>query len=210
MIQDKSLFFYGSIYHRFLDPTLLEAHRVAVNLIPEGSNVLDIACGTGVLSQMLREQKKCRVVGIDLSIRMLEFARKLNPSPDTKFKHKDATDLSDFADCSFDYATILMFLHEIQETQQLAVMREALRVAKKVIAIDSVFPLPKNVWGMGIRLVEATIGRDHFPRFKAFLANGGLSGILKDMDIPLVIEHRSICTNATREVLIISAEHSSD
>ena len=79
---DKSLFFYGPIFHKFLDPQLAENRRVAVDLIPEGSSVLDISCGTGQLCFALKVQKNCRVVDLDLSLRMLEFARKSNPIPD--------------------------------------------------------------------------------------------------------------------------------
>jgi ubiquinone/menaquinone biosynthesis C-methylase UbiE len=205
LVKDKSLFFYGSAYHRFIDPTLAETHRTAVSLIPEGSRVLDIACGTGAFSIMLREQKNCQVQGIDLSLRMLEFARRINPYPDVTFHHEDATDLSSYTANSFDYATILMLLHENQHPQQLAVLSEALHVARKVVMIDSLCPLPKNAWGTGIRLVEATIGRDHYPRFKAFLANGGLGGILKDLNLPVKIEHRSVFSSNCREALILSA-----
>jgi len=83
---DKSLFFYGLIYHRLLDPQLAEARQVAIDLITEGSSVLDIACGTGLLCIALREQKHCRVVGLDLSLRMLEFARKSNPFQGVSFE----------------------------------------------------------------------------------------------------------------------------
>lgn len=76
MATDKSLFYYGPIYHKILNPTLAEARQVATNFIPEKSSVLDIACGTSVLPL---EQKRCRVVGLDLSLRMLEFAQRSNP-----------------------------------------------------------------------------------------------------------------------------------
>src|SRR5512135_2642479 len=111
MPEDKSLFFYGASFHHFLDPFLIESRRVAISLIEEGSSILDIACGTGAFALMAREQKHCRVVGIDLSLRMLDYARKSNPYPEVTFRHQDATDLSDIADNSFNYATILMMMH---------------------------------------------------------------------------------------------------
>lgn len=49
MPMDKSLYYYGAIYHRLFDPQLSEARQIVVDLIPEGSSVLDIACGTGLL-----------------------------------------------------------------------------------------------------------------------------------------------------------------
>lgn len=67
MQSDKSLFYYGSIYHGISDPQLAEGRQAALDLVAEGSSVLDIACGTGQLCFALREQKSCCVVGIDLS-----------------------------------------------------------------------------------------------------------------------------------------------
>ncbi len=51
---DKSLFFYGPIYHRLFDPQLAEAREVTVDLVAGGSSVLDIGCGTGLLCFALR------------------------------------------------------------------------------------------------------------------------------------------------------------
>jgi ubiquinone/menaquinone biosynthesis C-methylase UbiE len=201
---DKSLFVYGPIYHRLLDPQLSEARQVTVDLIADGSSVLDIGCGTGQLCFALREQKHCRVVGLDLSLRMLEFARKTNPFQDVMFAHKDATDLSAYADRSFDYATLLMLLHELPGPYQVRVFKEAMRVAARIIIIDSAAPLPKNAGGIGIRLVEATFGRDHNPNFKAFLRAGGIGGVLKKSTLPVNVEHRSIFWRKCREVVLVS------
>ncbi len=201
---DKSLRFYGAVYHRLLDPPLADARAVAVNLVASGSSVLDIGCGTGALSFELREKRDCRVVGLDLSLRMLEFARKTNPFPDVTFVHGDATDLGPFPDRSFDYATLLMIVHELTGAQQVLALREALRVAARVIIIDSVSPLPKNVRGLGIRAVEATFGRDHHPNFRAFLAARGLTGILEASGVPVSVEHRSVFEHTCREAVVVS------
>ncbi|MGZ4886077.1 MAG: class I SAM-dependent methyltransferase, partial [Candidatus Aminicenantales bacterium] len=91
-----------------------------------------------------REQKNCRVVGLDLSLRMLEFARRHNRFPEVTFVHGDATDLGRFADRSFDYAALLMLMHELPGSQQILVLKEALRVAGRAVIIDSVSPLPGN------------------------------------------------------------------
>jgi ubiquinone/menaquinone biosynthesis C-methylase UbiE len=207
MPADKSLSFYGPVYHRLFDPQLAEARQVAVDLVAEGSSVLDIGCGTGLLCFALKEQKNCRVVGLDLSLRMLEFARKCSPFRDVTFIHGDATDLSAFAGPSFDCATLLMLVHELSRPQQVLVLREALRVAGRAIIIDSVSPLPKNSGGIGIRVVEATFGHDHNPYFKAFLAKAGIGGILKDSGLPISVEHRSVFWRNCREVVVASVLH---
>ena len=204
MPKDKSLFYYGSMFHRLFDSQLAEAREVTVELIPEGSSVLDIACGTGQLCFALRGQKNCYVVGLDLSLRMLDFAQKSNPYPDITFIHEDANDLSRFKDNSFNYATMLMIMHEVPRQQQVCILKEALRVARKGIIIDSVVPLPKNAGGIGIRVVEKTIGHDHNANFKAFLATGGIKNIIQESGLQLEIEHSGLFWRNCRQVVVVT------
>lgn len=201
---DKSLFFYGPVFHKLFDPQLAEGRQVTVDLINEGSSVLDIACGTGQLSFALRKQKNCHVVGIDLSLRMLDFARKNDPFQDINFMHQDAINLVSFKNHSFDYAAMIFLMHELTKYQQISVLKEALRVATKGILIDAIVPLPKNAGGLGIRIVEATFGHDHYTNFKSFLANGGLRGILKESGLQVNIEHSSVFWRKCREVVVVS------
>jgi ubiquinone/menaquinone biosynthesis C-methylase UbiE len=113
MAEEKSLFYYGWLYHRLFDPPLAEAREVAMDLVGDGSSVVDIGCGTGLLCSALRVRKHCRVVGIDLSLRMLDFAKERNRFDDVTFVHLNAADLSGLGDRSFQYATILFLMHEL-------------------------------------------------------------------------------------------------
>ncbi|HEX9618379.1 MAG TPA: hypothetical protein VGA03_13285 [Anaerolineales bacterium] len=40
MPTDKSLFYYGPIYHQLFDPQVADARQVTIDLIAEGSSVL--------------------------------------------------------------------------------------------------------------------------------------------------------------------------
>ena len=204
MPEDKSLFFYGAGFHRMFDRPLDESRHVALDLIASGSSVLDIGCGTGVFCVALRRKKDCPAVGLDLSLRMLEFARKNNPFPDMAFVHGDATDLTCYRDRSFDYVTMLHLVHELSRKQQFLVLKEALRVAGRAIIADVRSPLPKNLEGLGLRTVEATFGRDHFANFRAYLAAGGIGGVLGDSGLPLTVEHRAVFSHRCREVVVVS------
>jgi ubiquinone/menaquinone biosynthesis C-methylase UbiE len=43
--------------------------------IKEGNKVLDLACGTGVITSLLQEKSKTDVIGIDISPKMIEKAK---------------------------------------------------------------------------------------------------------------------------------------
>jgi ubiquinone/menaquinone biosynthesis C-methylase UbiE len=204
MPSDKSLFYYGHLYNRLFDPALAEARRVATSLVAEGSSVLDIGCGTGQLCFALRAEKNCRVVGVDLSLRMLRFAERANRYDDVAFAHLDATDLVGIEDRSFDYATVLFLMHEIPREMQLRVLSEALRFASHVLIVDSNVPLPVNPSGLGIRIVEATFGREHYGHFKDFLAGGGIGEMLDASGSKVTVAHRSSFWRNCREVVAIS------
>lgn len=201
---DKSLFHYGRIYNKLFDPVLAEARQVVVGLVAEGSSVLDIGCGTGQLCFALKAEKHCQVTGVDLSLCMLQFAEKFNRHGDVTFLHLDATDLVGLEDRSFDYATVLFLMHELPQEMQLRVLGEGLRVASHVVIVDSKVPLPTNMGGLGIRVVEATFGREHYGHFKNFLGNGGITGVLEASGLPMAVVHRSSFWRDCREVVVVS------
>lgn len=43
--------------------------------IKEGEKVLDLACGTGVITSLLEEKSKCDVIGLDIAPKMIEIAK---------------------------------------------------------------------------------------------------------------------------------------
>jgi 2-polyprenyl-3-methyl-5-hydroxy-6-metoxy-1,4-benzoquinol methylase len=79
MVKDKSLKHYGGTYSRFIDPLNKPIRDKIVEFIPQGASILDVGCGTGILCYELRREKHCRVVGADLSLRMIQFAKKKLP-----------------------------------------------------------------------------------------------------------------------------------
>ncbi len=204
MLQDKSLFYYGGLYHRLIDGKLEEARQAIVNHIPEGASVLDIGCGTGELCFALCRDKHCRVVGLDLSKKMIRFAEEQNRYPEATFVHGDATDLSAYADGEFDFAVMLVFIHELNEQQQKTALSEALRVADRLIICDSAAPLPKNKGGFLVWLAETLFGYEHKPHFKRFLAQGGIEGLLQTAGLPVRIENSELFWYNARHLAVIS------
>ena len=94
-----------------------------------GKDVLEIGCGGGQCSVYLAE-KGARAVGVDLSSKQLEHARRFAEERrvDVRFVESNAEDLSMFADESFDLvfsAYALGFVQDIGRT-----FREAFRVLR--------------------------------------------------------------------------------
>jgi SAM-dependent methyltransferase len=204
--EDASRFTHGAVYHALFDRPLAEARKQVVDLVSRESTVLDIACGTGEFCFELGAQKNCRVVGIDLSRRMIQFAQKRNRQNIVRFVHGDGTDLASFEPGMFDYATILFLLHEVPRQKQIAVLNEALRVAKKVVVVDSLVPLPKNLHGIALRVVEALGGPEHYRSFADYLVAGGIGGILADSHVEASVAQRSVFWHGCRQMVVLERQ----
>jgi SAM-dependent methyltransferase len=204
MPDDESKFVHGRVYHGLFDPPLAECRKVVTDLVPEGSSVLDIACGTGELCFGLREAKHCRVVGVDLSLRQLDFAQRSNRFDDVQFHHMDASNLASFGPRAFDYATVMLLMHELPRKTRLKVLAEAFRVASTVVMVDGRAPLPWNIHGLALRIVEASAGPRDYDLFREFLAGGGIRGLLKDSPLQITILHHSVFWHNCREVIVLS------
>lgn len=85
----------------------LKATRELAELchIDNGKYVLNVGCGVGIASCYIAERYGCRVVGIDISEKMvtrsIERAKRKNLEDKVKFKVADARDLP-FEDSTFD------------------------------------------------------------------------------------------------------------
>ncbi len=144
---DSNALFNGSIpeaYDRYLVSVLFEpyatdlANRVPVN--PKGA-VLELACGTGILTQALRTHLPATVpiVATDLGQDMLDFARRARGTlENVEWKQADATvlpfDSASFAAVACQFG-VMFFPDKLK----------AFRQARRVLNDDGVFLF--NVWG---------------------------------------------------------------
>ena len=128
--------FVGSIpenYDRYLGPVLFDPY--AVDLVtrldlPENASVLELACGTGIVTRRLRDRlgSAARLVATDLNDAMMGYASgKLGPEEAVEWKQADATGLP-FDDQSFD-AVVCQFGLMFFSDKDIAV-RETYRVLK--------------------------------------------------------------------------------
>jgi len=176
------------LYSSVID-TLLKKMRERVGRhIVAQSKVIDIACGTG--SQVFYLAKKCNsITGVDIWEPMINYAekkrRKLNILNIT-FKVADATDLSQFKDKEFDFSIMSLALHQFPPTDRIRILKEAIRISKKMILTDYAKPQPRNIYGLGIRIAERLAGKEHFANFNSYLSVEGISGIAKDIGLKTI------------------------
>ena len=136
MNRDSNVVFEGSIpenYDRYLGPVFFEPS--ARDLIGRLSgkqlhSVLELACGTGILTRMLRDSllPSTNIVATDLNPGMIAFAKnKFRSEENVEWKEADASALP-FPDKSFDAVICQYGLMFVPEKD--AAMREAYRVLK--------------------------------------------------------------------------------
>jgi len=94
------------------------------------ARTLDVACGTGFLTQHLSGQ----IVGLDQSEAMLDVARERVPS--ATFVEGDALELS-FPDGAFDRVFASYFYCHLEGVERLRFLSEARRVASELVVLGS-------------------------------------------------------------------------
>ncbi len=112
-----------------------------IKLIPIKSRVLDTGCGTGTFMEMLRDQKLCNCIGIDISEVSIQMIKKKGFQG---FKCELPNLPSDLEENSFDVCTIIETLEHLSNPQET--LKSLYRILKEggylVIAVpnDSMKP----------------------------------------------------------------------
>jgi ubiquinone/menaquinone biosynthesis C-methylase UbiE len=107
----------------------IEAAMATVSALPT-AQTLDVACGTGYLTQHLTGE----VVGLDQSARMLAEARRR--LPDGEFVQGDALSLP-VPDGSFDRIFTSYFYCHLVDDERVRFLAEARRVAPELVVLGS-------------------------------------------------------------------------
>jgi ubiquinone/menaquinone biosynthesis C-methylase UbiE len=110
VMPEQNAAFIGSIpenYDRYLGPVFFDPYAkdlVSRMNVSEDAAVLELACGTGIVTRRLRDRlgPVAKLVATDLNDAMLDYAaRKFKPADRINWKQADATELP-FADRTFD------------------------------------------------------------------------------------------------------------
>jgi len=96
----------------------------------KGQIILDLACGEGYNTRILARRGAKEVVGVDFSIKLIEFARReeANKKLGITYCVTDAADLKGFQDNYFDIVTCFMALQDIKNYEKA--ISEVSRVLK--------------------------------------------------------------------------------
>jgi ubiquinone/menaquinone biosynthesis C-methylase UbiE len=172
------------VYEKFVDRMLRDLRDYTPGFagMKAGDRVLDVCCGTG--DQALHYAASgIESVGIDNKPAMIRVAcknmRKRGLS-NASFQVADASNLP-FRDSSFDIVSISLALHEKERPARDEVISEMKRVVKRggtLVFIDLNVPLPRSIYGFGVRVVEFIAGWNHFRCSRDYIRQGGLDVLL--------------------------------
>ena len=146
--------------------------------------VLDLACGPGVLTRVLAREARC-VVGLDLTARVLEVARR-ESNPSRTALVRGAAERTPFADEAFDGVTLRLALHHVPDPA--AVLREVRRLLRpggRAVVLDVLTSSDPRVAALHNEIERA---RD--PSHTAFVPGDGLRTSLEAAELRIARDDR--------------------
>ena len=103
-------------------------HKIILNIIKDGSTVLDLGCGQGELLSILSEKRHIRGQGIEIDQNAIAECLRRG----VNVLHGDLDQgLSEYPDKSFDYVILNDSLPEVRHPD--TILTEALRVGRQVL-----------------------------------------------------------------------------
>ncbi|MFZ7127854.1 MAG: class I SAM-dependent methyltransferase [Desulfobacterales bacterium] len=131
---------HAALVYDVVEPVLLlgkqaeyDRHLISLLELEESQRILDLGCGTGVLTRAIGDKLHAASgggsVGIDAAAKMIAVARKKRASDTCRFEVMAAEKL-DFDDAAFDAVVSSLFFHHIDMDLKRRALAEAFRVLK--------------------------------------------------------------------------------
>lgn len=204
MPHSKDHWYDGTFYDRLIAPNQDALFAAIRRIIPGGSSVLDVGCGTGRLVLQLAPQCS-RAHGIDLSPRNIRRAatnhERAGSPPSVQFHAGDIDTLPPADGAPYDFAVTTYVIHEVPEHERTALITAMAGRARFLLLGDYRVPRIPGLYNTGIGLVEWAAGREHNQGFRSFVRTGGLRGLARRMSLEIVRECGMIPRHA--ELLLV-------
>ena len=123
---------YDPIMRRLFPEAALKTALIAQAHIQPGQDVLDVGCGTGTLTLLIKQtQPNAAVYGLDADPQVLDIARrKIEQAGETIVLQQGTATHLPYPDGSFDRVFASLMLHHLTRQDKLQALREAFRVLK--------------------------------------------------------------------------------
>ena len=131
---------HAAFVYDFFEPILLlgkqaeyDKHILSLLELNSADRVLDLGCGTGVLTRMIADRLNAgdggAALGIDAAAKMIFVAQKKRGSENCRFEVMAAEDLS-FEDQSFDAVVSSLFFHHVPFDLKEKALSESYRILR--------------------------------------------------------------------------------
>lgn len=136
-VYDRNVDFYVDFVDRGLNSNhYANLLALMTSLIGErlnGARVCDLCCGEGYLGRHLIAHGAGEIVGVDISVELLERAKTRAPSAALSYRKDDAQALSSLEDATFDVAASQMAMMDVPDH------RAMFSAVRRVLKRDGVF-----------------------------------------------------------------------
>jgi SAM-dependent methyltransferase len=192
LMTNKNHWYDGQFYDRFIAPHQDAAFAHLRRMVPAGSTVLDVGCGTGRLAAQLTD--RCESIdAIDLSVRNINVAQRnlqKGAKGNIRFHHTDVLQFLEEDRRQFDIATMSYVIHEIEESQRTRILQALSVGARRIILVDYLVPQPPGFGKWLNTAVEFAAGSDHYRNFRSFVKANGLRGLAERAGLEVQAEQK--------------------
>jgi len=162
----RALFIFNLIapVYKLIDRYLKESFNEAIEKLSaeieiSNNRILDIGTGTGAWASQFINYNPENITGVDFSNKMIAVAKKNHPN--ITFLQKNADDLKEIPNQSFDIVTSSYVLHGMGKKERKLVLNEMKRVSKKYVIIHDFVGTTSLI----VRFLEF-MERSDYPYFK--------------------------------------------